>query len=180
MSLLAGVDAAAARERGSRVARGNVRAALQMRLGVEAALVDGQLVPGDVEVRDGRDRALRPRAARAARDRGPGLRRPAGERLRRRRLRDAGAAGYARAGEALLETGVTAYLPTLITAPEDDAARRARARSRASRAARESSACTSRGRSSRRAARARTRLDGRRDPDPDVLERLLDAGPVAW
>ena len=30
----------------------------------------------------------------------------------------ADADGYRRAGEALLETGVTAYLPTFITAPE--------------------------------------------------------------
>src|SRR5213075_16752 len=32
---------------------------------------------------------------------------------------DADAAGYRRAGDALLETGVTAYLPTLITSPEE-------------------------------------------------------------
>ena len=32
----------------------------------------------------------------------------------------ADAAGYRRAGEALLETGVTAFQPTIITAPEDD------------------------------------------------------------
>ena len=32
---------------------------------------------------------------------------------------DADADGYRRAGEALLETGVTAYLPTLITTPEE-------------------------------------------------------------
>src|SRR6185312_1277259 len=32
---------------------------------------------------------------------------------------DADADGYRRAGEALLETGVTAFLPTLITAPEE-------------------------------------------------------------
>ena len=33
---------------------------------------------------------------------------------------EADALGYARAGEALLETGVTGYLPTLITTPEDE------------------------------------------------------------
>ena len=33
---------------------------------------------------------------------------------------DADAGGYRRAGEAMIETGVTAYLPTLITAPEED------------------------------------------------------------
>src|SRR5881392_2771796 len=32
---------------------------------------------------------------------------------------DADADGYRRAGEALLATGVTAYLPTLITTPEE-------------------------------------------------------------
>ena len=32
---------------------------------------------------------------------------------------DADADGYRRAGQALLETGVTAYLPTLITSPEE-------------------------------------------------------------
>ncbi len=32
---------------------------------------------------------------------------------------DADSDGYRRAGEALLETGVTAYLPTLITSPEE-------------------------------------------------------------
>src|SRR5581483_3316223 len=32
---------------------------------------------------------------------------------------DADAAAYRRAGDALLETGVTAYLPTLITSPEE-------------------------------------------------------------
>src|SRR4029079_10771574 len=32
---------------------------------------------------------------------------------------DADSAGYASAGEALLATGVTAYMPTLITAPEE-------------------------------------------------------------
>src|SRR5919204_58647 len=32
---------------------------------------------------------------------------------------EADADGYRRAGEALLETGVTAYMPTFITAPEE-------------------------------------------------------------
>ena len=61
---------------------------------------------------------------------------------------DADADGYRRAGEALLETGVTAYLPTFITAPEEQLlaalARGARDVGRA----RASSASTSRARSS--------------------------------
>jgi len=35
-------------------------------------------------------------------------------------LLEADADGYRRAGEALLETGVTSYLPTFISAPEED------------------------------------------------------------
>ena len=87
--------------------------------------------------------------------------------------------GYARAGEAMLATGTTAYQPTFITAPEDDlvagAARDAagarrrpvrdrRARRGAVHLAARGSACTR-----RRAQRA---------PDPALLERLLDAGGV--
>ena len=90
----------------------------------------------------------------------------------------ADSAGYRRAGEALLECGVTAFQPTLITAPEEELL----------------------------AALARvplepigprvigTHLEGpflsplrlgvhpiaaRRDPDADLLRRLLDAGPVS-
>ena len=89
----------------------------------------------------------------------------------------ADADGYARGGEALLETGVTAYLPTFISAPEEDLL----------------------------AALGNVPLDppgprllgvhlegpflsekrlgvhpraARRDPDPALLERLLGAGPV--
>ena len=89
-----------------------------MRLGVEAALVDGLLVRGDVEVSDGHIVAL-------------GLTSPAGRGIAVPGFvdlqvngfggvdfLDADADGYRRAGEALLETGVTAYLPTLITTPE--------------------------------------------------------------
>ena len=69
---------------------------------------------------------------------------------------DADADGYRRAGEALLETGVTAYLPTLITSPEEQllaALARGSARPATTRG---SSASTSRGRSSRPGASART------------------------
>ena len=57
VALLAGVDADDGARSGSSSATGNVRGgAAAMRLGVEAALVGGQLVPGDVEVVDGDDR----------------------------------------------------------------------------------------------------------------------------
>src|SRR5204863_181141 len=91
-----------------------------MRLGVEAALVEGALVPGDVEVVDGVVTAYG-----LAGPNGSGIAVPgfvdlqvngfAGVDLMR-----ADADGYRRAGEALLETSVTAYLPTFISAPEED------------------------------------------------------------
>src|SRR3954454_11544924 len=88
-----------------------------MRLGVEAALVDGLLVRGDVELSDGRIAAI------GLRSRGRGIAVPGFVDLQVNGFGgvdflDADADGYRRAGEALLETGVTAYLPTLITTPE--------------------------------------------------------------
>ena len=56
------------------------------RLGVEAALVDGQLLPGDVEVADGRIAAVGLERKTGKRHRGSRLHRPAGERVRGRRL----------------------------------------------------------------------------------------------
>jgi N-acetylglucosamine-6-phosphate deacetylase len=90
-----------------------------MRLDVEAALVGGCLVAGDVEVADGRivDVGLAP--GRAGRVAVPGF----------VDLQVNGFAGvdflaattdeYDAAGDALLRTGVTAYQPTFITAAED-------------------------------------------------------------
>jgi N-acetylglucosamine-6-phosphate deacetylase len=90
-----------------------------MKLGVEAALVDGGLVPGDVEIQDGRiGRVGIPSAN------GRGIASPGFVDLQVNGFGgvdflDSDAAGYRRAGEALLETGVTAYLPTFITTPEE-------------------------------------------------------------
>ena len=57
-----------------------------VRLGVEAALVGGELVLGRRRGRRRARRRRRPRRRRARTHRGPRLRRPPGERLRRRRL----------------------------------------------------------------------------------------------
>ncbi len=150
-----------------------------MKLGVEAALVDGRIVPGDVEVRDGC-------VARFGIRRGngrSGIAVPGFVDLQVNGFggvdfSTADAAAYERAGEALLETGVTAYLPTLITAPEDALVA----------ALREVPRATARGPRILgahvegpflAAARMGTHLlVGRRDPDAALLERLLDAGPV--
>jgi N-acetylglucosamine-6-phosphate deacetylase len=90
-----------------------------MKLGVEAALVDGQFVPGDVEILG--DRVTR---IGIAGPNGRGVASPGFVDLQVNGFGgvdflDSDAAGYRRAGEALLETGVTAYLPTFITTPED-------------------------------------------------------------
>ncbi len=148
-----------------------------MRLGVEAALVGGRLVVGDVEVVQGRIAAY-------------GIASPGGRGIACPGFVDlqvngfggvdflaADAAGYKRAGEALLATGVTAYLATFITAPE--------------RVLVEALRTLPGGGSGPRILGAHlegpflapTRLgahpeDSRRDPDPHLLARLLAAGRV--
>jgi N-acetylglucosamine-6-phosphate deacetylase len=88
------------------------------RLGVEAALVEGALVRGDIDVADGRIAAVgvngRP---------GKGIAAPGFVDLQVNGFGgvdffSADRAGYRRAGDALLRTGVTAYQPTFITSPE--------------------------------------------------------------
>ena len=92
-------------------------------------------------------------------------------------LLKADADGYRRAGEALLETGVTAYLPTFITAPESQllaALREVPA---------EASGPRILGIHLEGPFLSPLRLGihptgARRDPDEELLESLLDAGPV--
>ena len=91
-----------------------------MRLGVEAAVVEGALVPGDVAISNGTiaDVALGKRSGR-------GIAVPGFVDLQVNGFggvdfATADADGYRRAGEALLETGVTTFQPTFITAPEAD------------------------------------------------------------
>jgi N-acetylglucosamine-6-phosphate deacetylase len=94
-----------------------------MRLGVEAALVDGELLPGDVEVVDGRIGAVGlggPGAAGGSGVAVPGF----------VDLQVNGYAGvdfstadeddWSRAREALLRDGVTAFQPTFVTAPLEE------------------------------------------------------------
>ena len=145
--------------------------------GVEAALVDGVLVPGDVDVVEGRIAAV-------------GLGSPNGRGIAVPGFVDlqvngfggvdfltADTEGYRQAGEALLETGVTAYLPIFITSPEAELLA----------ALREVPAGTDGprilGAHLEGPFLAALRLGihpaaARRNPDPELLERLLDAGPV--
>jgi N-acetylglucosamine-6-phosphate deacetylase len=148
-----------------------------MRLGVEACIVDGVLVPGDVEVDDGRLTATG-----LTSPNGKGIAVPGFVDLQVNGFGgvdflDADAEGYRRAGAALLETGVTAYLPTLITSPEElviAAMRevpRERVRPRILGMHLEGPFLSP--------SRLGTHMaESRRDPDVALLDRLLDAGPV--
>ena len=147
-----------------------------MRLGVEAALVGDLLVAGDVAVEDGRIAGI------GLAGPGRGIAVPGFVDLQVNGFGgvdflDADADAYRRAGAALLETGVTAFLPTLITSPEQQLLA----------AIREVPAAD------RRPRILGLHLEGpflapnrlgthearsRRDPDPALLERLLDAGPI--
>ena len=90
-----------------------------MRLGVAAALVDGALLPGDVELDGGRIARV------GVPGPGSGIASPGFVDLQVNGFAGvdfmhADGEAHARAAAALLATGVTAYLPTLITAPEAD------------------------------------------------------------
>jgi N-acetylglucosamine-6-phosphate deacetylase len=91
-----------------------------MRLGVQAALVDGRLLPGDVEVSDGAVAAVGLAGARGRGIAAPGFVDLQVNGFAGVDFMHADREGYARAGEALLATGVTAFQPTFITAPEPD------------------------------------------------------------
>lgn len=150
-----------------------------MRLGVGAALVDGAVITGDIDVADGRVQQVGLHPA------GRGIASPGFVDLQVNGFAGvdflaAGVDDYATAGQGLAATGVTAYLPTFITAPV---------------ATLEAAAAV--------AARAAEKVDGPRvlgvhlegpflspsfmgahnpahrlEPDLGVADRLLDAGPV--
>jgi len=149
-----------------------------MRLGVGAALVEGRLVPGDVEIVDGQVA-------------GVGLGSPNGNGIAAPGFVDlqvngfagvdffsADSEGYRRAGKALLECGVTAYQPTFITSPEDELT------AALHEVPQNGSAPRIIGAHLEGPFIAPERLgthpaESRRDPDRDLLERLLAAGPVS-
>ncbi len=149
-----------------------------MRLGVEAALVDGTLVLGDVEIEDGVIAGFGLPGAH-----GHGIAVPGFIDLQVNGFGgvdflDADTDGYRRAGQALLETGVTAYVPTLITSPEQQVLQAMGEVPIAERAPRilgmhlEGPFLSPNRLGTHEAS-------SRRDPDPALLERLLSAGPVS-
>ena len=148
-----------------------------MRLGVKAALVGGALVPGDVEIADGKVAATG-----LSSPGGRGIAAPGFVDLQVNGFADvdffdADAEGYRRAGDALLETGVTAYLPTFLTAPEERLVAALRAVPDGTGGAKILGAHLE-GPFISPARLGVHPVDARRDPSSDLLERLLAAGPV--
>src|SRR5581483_7614304 len=151
--------------------------AAAVKLGVEAALVDGALVRGDVEILDGRIARYG-----IAGPNGRGVAVPGFIDLQVNGFGgvdflEADAEGYRRAGEALLETGVTGYLPTLITSPEDELVAAMREIPIVAEGPRILGIHLEGPFLSQRRLGAHP-PSARRDPDLELLERLLAAGPV--
>ena len=89
-----------------------------MRLGVEAALVRGELLVGDVEVEEGRIAAVGLAKGPRGRVAIPGFVDLQVNGYGGVDFLTASTDDYRRAGEALLVAGVTAYQPTFITSAE--------------------------------------------------------------
>jgi N-acetylglucosamine-6-phosphate deacetylase len=150
-----------------------------MRLGVEAALVHGELVSGDVEVADGHIAQVGLSSVTGA----AGIAAPGFVDLQVNGFAgidffSADTEAYRKAGKALLESGVTAYQPTFITSPEDELTTALRE------VPQNGDAPHIIGAHLEGPFIAPERLgthpaDSRRDPDCRLLERLLAAGPVS-
>jgi N-acetylglucosamine-6-phosphate deacetylase len=172
---LAGGDAKAAI--GALLAASPAIPAAGTRLGVRAALVDGRLVPGDVEIVDGTVTGYGLPSANGRGIASPGFVDLQVNGFGGVDFLDADTDGYARAGESLLETGVTSYLPTLITAPEDMLVAALSEVVEGGRGPRILGAHVEGPFLSPRRLGTHP-PEARRDPDVDLLERLLAAGPV--
>jgi N-acetylglucosamine-6-phosphate deacetylase len=148
-----------------------------MRLGVGSAVVDGVLLRGDVEIEDGRIAAVGLNGG------GTGIAIAGLVDLQVNGFggvdfATADVGGYRRAGEALLECGVTAFQPTLITAPEEDLV------AALAHLPREPIGPRVIGAHLEGPFLSPLRLGAhpvaaRREPDPELLGRLLDAGRVS-
>jgi N-acetylglucosamine-6-phosphate deacetylase len=142
-----------------------------VKLGVAHALVDGVLVAGDVEIDDGRVVAV------GAGGGGRGIAAAGFVDVHTHGFAGvdfatADADGYRRAREALLATGVTSFRPSFITAPEDELVAALHEIPPGLGAHLEGPFISPHRLGMHPAA-------ARRDPDAELLERLLAAGPVA-
>ncbi|HET7568289.1 MAG TPA: N-acetylglucosamine-6-phosphate deacetylase [Gaiellaceae bacterium] len=148
-----------------------------MRLGVEAALVRGELVAGDVDVEDGRVVAVGLAPAGRGRIAVPGFVDLQVNGYGGVDFLAASREDYARAGEALLLAGVTAYQPTFITSPESAIVESLRALPDNGTGPRVLGAHLE-GPFLSPERPGTHPLEHRRDPDLALLDRLLDAGRV--
>jgi N-acetylglucosamine-6-phosphate deacetylase len=149
-----------------------------MRLGVGAALVDGALVPGDVEVVDGMIAAIGLASANGGGIASPGFVDLQVNGFAGVDFFSADADGYRRAGKGLLECGVTSYQPTFITSPEEQLVG-ALAEVPANGAAPRVLGAHLEGPFISPERLGTHPAEARRDPDRALLERLLAAGPVS-
>jgi N-acetylglucosamine-6-phosphate deacetylase len=149
-----------------------------VRLGVHAAVVDGVLLQGDVMVEDGRIAAVGVNGGGGSGIAIPGLVDLQVNGFGGVDFAAADVAGYKRAGEALLESGVTAFQPTLITAPEEELVAALTAIPRDPIGPRVIGAHLEGPFLSPLRLGAHP-LAARRDPDPELLGRLLDTGRVS-
>lgn len=144
---------------------------------MEAAIVDGRLVAGDVEVEDGR----LARVGLAGPGRGiavPGFVDLHVHGFGGVDFATADPEGYRRAGAALLATGVTAFQPTFVTAPEEELVAALGAVPREDVGPR-ILGCHLEGPFLSPARLGMHPAAARRDPDSALADRLLAAGPVS-
>jgi N-acetylglucosamine-6-phosphate deacetylase len=150
-----------------------------MRLGVSAALVDGHLLRGDVEVDDGVVRAVGVGARNGhGRIAAPGFVDLQVNGFAGVDFHAADLDGYRRAGEALLGTGTTAFQPTFVSAPEVDVVDALAAMPRNGCGPRVLGAHLEGPFISPRRLGVHD-AGAARAPDLALLRRLLDAGPVS-
>ena len=154
-----------------------------MRLGVSGCFDGGRYLPGDVDVAGDRIRAVGLEPAGTGGVAAPGFVDLQVNGFAGVDLLAADADGYREAGRALLATGVTAYQPTLITSAEATLVAAlgtvGAVRERAGPGPRILGAHVE----GPFLAPNRTGthpVEHRRDPDPALLGRLLDAGPVGY
>jgi N-acetylglucosamine-6-phosphate deacetylase len=148
-----------------------------MRLGVEAALVRGELVAGDVEVDDGRIVAVGLSGGTRGRVAVPGFVDLQVNGFGGVDFLSASTEDYDCAGEALLVAGVTAYQPTFITSAEAATVDAVRALPRGGRGPRVLGAHLE-GPFLSPDRPGTHPLEHLRAPDVALLDRLLDAGQV--
>jgi N-acetylglucosamine-6-phosphate deacetylase len=148
-----------------------------VRLGVEAALVRGELVAGDVEVEDGRIAAVGLAGGPRGRVAIPGFVDLQVNGFGGVDFLSASTGDYDRAGEALLLAGVTSFQPTFISSPEAAATEALRALPRHGRGPRVLGAHLEGPFLSPDRAGAHP-VEHLRGPDLALLDRLLDAGDV--